>query len=305
MNLLGYASGRTRVLDEVLGESVCYSELTCAKIARHERSKPTACVNEKGLSVFICASGDIHGAMDRLYQDVFKFEAALGVGFDYVLHVGDFGIWPDPSRIDKATRRHEGAGDFPVWLKENRGVPRPTAFIKGNHEDFAWLEAQDKEVLPGLTYLRNGHTIDIRNQGGSGLRVGGVGGCYGPSDYLRRSDRLQGYAKRHYTADEIERLADASSVDIVLTHDAPAGVRFEKHRRRAGYISGAAGLDALLARVRPRVCFFGHHHARVDAEVSGVRCIGLNKVAMPGNLVAMEMEPGKRDWALLGEYIQR
>jgi hypothetical protein len=103
--------------------------------------------------VFICASGDIHGAMDRLYQDVFKFEAALGVRFDYVLHVGDFGV-PDPSRIDKATRHHDGAGDFPVWLEENRGVPRPTAFIKGNNEDFAWLDAQDTEVLPGLTYLR-------------------------------------------------------------------------------------------------------------------------------------------------------
>jgi hypothetical protein len=36
--------------------------------------------------------------MDRLYQDVFAFKASLGVRFDYVLHVGDFGIWPDPSR---------------------------------------------------------------------------------------------------------------------------------------------------------------------------------------------------------------
>jgi hypothetical protein len=115
--------------------------------------------------------------------------------------------------------------------------------------------------------MRSGATWTwISRSDPSGLRVGGVGGCYGPSDYLRRSDRLQGYAKRHYTADEIERLAVASSVDIVLTHDAPAGVRFEGHRRRAGYISEAAGLDA------------------------------------PGNLVAIEMEPGKRDWSLLGEY---
>ena len=51
------------------------------------------------------------------------------------------------------------------------------------------------------------------------------------SDYQRRSDRLQGHAKRHYTADEIERLANVGDVDIVLTHDAPAGVRFERHRR--------------------------------------------------------------------------
>gem|GEM_PF-4739150 len=47
--------------------------------------------------MLICAASDIHGAMDRLYQDVFAFRASLGVRFDYVLHVGDFG-WPDPSR---------------------------------------------------------------------------------------------------------------------------------------------------------------------------------------------------------------
>ena len=41
--------------------------------------------------MLICAAGDIHGAMDRLYQDVFAFEASLGIRFDYILHVGDFG----------------------------------------------------------------------------------------------------------------------------------------------------------------------------------------------------------------------
>jgi hypothetical protein len=86
--------------------------------------------------------------------------------------------------------------------------------------------------------------------------VAGVGGCYGPSNYGRRSDELQGYARRHYTSDEIERLANTSSVDIVLTHDAPAGVRFDQHRRGKGYASEAQGLDFLLAQVRPRVCYF-------------------------------------------------
>jgi len=33
--------------------------------------------------MLICAAGDIHGAMDRLYRDVLDFEASLGVRFDY------------------------------------------------------------------------------------------------------------------------------------------------------------------------------------------------------------------------------
>ncbi|HET6676225.1 MAG TPA: hypothetical protein VFG71_12850 [Nitrospiraceae bacterium] len=38
-------------------------------------------------------------------------------------------------------------------------------FIKGNHEDFVWLdeqlEAGRRTVLPGLTYLPSGDVIDI------------------------------------------------------------------------------------------------------------------------------------------------
>jgi hypothetical protein len=90
-------------------------------------------------------------------------------------------------------------------------------------------------------------------------------------------------------------------VDIVLTHEAPA----ERHCRGGGYVSEAVGLYVLLAQVQPRVCFFGHHHIRVDVEVSGVRCIGVNKIAPPGNLVAIDMAPGKQEWSLLGEFRQR
>jgi predicted phosphodiesterase len=255
------------------------------------------------MSVLICAAGDIHGAIERLYGDVLAFEAALSARFDWVLHVGDFGIWPDPEKIDRGTRNHGGAGDFSKWLAASRPVPRRTVFIKGNHEDFAWLDAQrNTEVLPGLVHLRNGRKIELDGARRETVCLGGIGGCYGASDYARKSTSLQGYARRHYTHDEVERLSASQGVDIVLMHDAPAGVCFQRQRHGAGYISQAAGLDVVLARARPRVCFFGHHHARVDAEVSGVSCIGLNKVGCPGNLVAAEIKPKGREWSILGEY---
>lgn len=256
--------------------------------------------------MLICAAGDIHGALDRMFEDVLAFEATLGARFEWVLHVGDFGIWPDPNRVDKATKKHDGAGDFPAWFSARRAAPRRTVFIKGNHEDFMWLDSQrNSEVLPGLFYLRNGATRELEADGEI-IRVAGVGGCYGPSDYDRPSRQLQGYAKRHYTRDEIEGLCDLGvAVDILLVHDAPAGVLFERHRRGVDWVSPAAGLDELITRVRPRVCFFGHYHRRVDAEIGGVRCIGLNLVRRPGNLVAIELDPTSRDWSIVGERPSR
>jgi hypothetical protein len=69
----------------------------------------------------------------------------------------------------------------------------------------------------------------------------------------------------------------------------------------AGWVSEAVGLDQLVAGVHPKVCFFGHHHTRVDGDVAGVRCIGLNKVMRPGNLVAIDIEP-RGEWSILGEW---
>ena len=59
--------------------------------------------------MLICAAGDIHGALDRMYEDVLAFEATLGICFEWVLHVGDFGVWPDAKHIDKATKSHDAA----------------------------------------------------------------------------------------------------------------------------------------------------------------------------------------------------
>ena len=123
--------------------------------------------------MILCAAGDIHGALDRFYQDILDFEQTLGLRFDWILHVGDFGIWPDPNRVDRATRDHEGAGDFPRWNSEKRKVPRRTVFKKGNHEDFVWLEDQpNREILPGLFYLPNGTSIELKAESEKGLLYG-------------------------------------------------------------------------------------------------------------------------------------
>lgn len=65
-------------------------------------------------------------------------------------------------------------------------------------------------------------------------------------------------------------------------------------------MSQAAGLGEPVARTRPKARFFGHHHQRVETDVSGVRCIGLNAVGRPGNLVAFRLEEGVCE--IVGEW---
>ncbi len=79
-------------------------------------------------------------------------------------------------------------------------------------------------MLPGLFYPRNGTRFEIKD-GDQTLTVGGLWGCFGPSDDERRSRHLQGYRKRHYTRDEIDALIGGRRVDVLLVHDAPNGVR--------------------------------------------------------------------------------
>jgi hypothetical protein len=247
-----------------------------------------------------CAAGDIHGALDRFYADVLAFEGALGETFDHILHVGDFGIWPDPERVDRATRAHDGPGDFPRWFAQRAAAPRPTLFIAGNHEDFDFLGSLGGDlVLPGLRYLRSGEATLLAG----GLRVAGIGGCYGPSDYELPTKKLQGGARRHYTREQVERIGGHDPIDVLLLHDAPSGTRLAKRLPSGAlqpYTSQAAGLGDAVARAQPKACFFGHHHQRVDILVSGVRCIGLNAVGRAGNLVAFTLEEGA--CAVVGEW---
>lgn len=253
--------------------------------------------------MIICVAGDVHGAVDKFYEYVLRFEQTLGENFEWVLQVGDFGVWPDPKKVDPVTDRHAGPGDFHRWLSMGSPVPRRTAFIQGNHEDFDWLAKNGVrgEILPGLVYIPNGQRFDLVS-GGHRLSVGAMGGSYAGRDYERPAAALQGRAKRHYTRDQVERLMMQGKLDILLTHEAPAGAFIEKGEFGDGYKTDVEGLDDLLLGTSPKACFSGHHHAAMQCEIAGVRCFGLNKIGEPGSLVAVRFDEDGDNWSVLGEW---
>lgn len=231
----------------------------------------------------IVAVGDVHGRLTELYERVGLVEAVCGP-VDTVIQVGDLGVFPNEDRADAATVRHGGVGEFPIWLAEKRRVPWPTVFVKGNHEDFDFLASrQDGLCLDGLFWLRNGSTMTIRTQAGDqSVQVGGLGGCWAPSKYRVPVRGLNGKARAYYVAEEVERLAK-SRADILVFHDAPAGIDFDR------YTSQAGGLGELVDQVRPRVVLFGHHHQSRTGCRSGVPYFGLNLLGRPGDVAVIEV----------------
>jgi hypothetical protein len=241
--------------------------------------------------MLICAAGDCHGQLTALYEGVERLESEVERRVDVVLQVGDLGVWPSDGKLDRATRARRGIGEFREWYRISRPVPRKTIFIAGNHEDFDFLRThQGQEILPGLTFLAWGQTIDVGGATQS-LKVGGVGGCSGPSDYEKL--QLTGRTRRHYLKRELAELANnaVGTLDVLLLHDAPAGRIVRMHSTRnpsPGLTSESQGLVELISAIRPRICLTGHLHMRSERLVAGVRTVGLNRIPHRGSLLLLD-----------------
>jgi Icc-related predicted phosphoesterase len=83
--------------------------------------------------------------------------------------------------------------------------------------------------------------------------------------------------RRHFVQAQVEALKALPDVDVLLTHEAPRPFIVQAGHRRVD--AGKAVINELLAAMRPRLHFFGHHHRYSDAVRDAVRSIGLDLVS--------------------------
>jgi hypothetical protein len=210
--------------------------------------------------------GDLHGRILPAFQLALAWQREHDVRLDGLLQVGDLGYFPDPSRLDKATRAHAKRDPLELGaqfiVEPNRdadeifgaeNVPEGMWFIPGNHEDYdALLEKQSSSDAAADFPVDYSHRVHCIRDGAvanlpGGLRVGGLWGIDDEAPLARRS------------APKIARIRQRSAtqllgeeLDVLLTHDSPRDAVFQG--------SGSNAISSVLQLTCPAFSFFGHYH---------------------------------------------
>jgi hypothetical protein len=212
--------------------------------------------------------GDLHGRILLAFRLALAWQREHGERVASLLQVGDLGFFPDPTRLDKATRRHAQRDPLELGaqlvafrsreadnLFAQPDAPDTLWHTVGNHEDFAALEALAHgagctpddfavDYYGRVRCVRDGHVVVLPD----GLRVAALWGIDDEAPNARRRIPPQACIKRRSAT----RLY-ASPFDVLLTHDSPRDAVFAD--------AGSEAIGALIRHARPKFAFFGHYHS--------------------------------------------
>ena len=174
----------------------------------------------------IFLTGDTHGSYDinKLSSKNWP-EGKMLTRNDYLIVLGDFGLIFDKD------------GESPAeayWLDWLESKPWTTLWIDGNHENFnriydlpvdEWHGGNVHYVRPNIIHLMRGEIYDI-----CGLSFLAFGGAESIDKYLRYPNEdwwEQELPSEQERANCVSNLiAHGDAVDVVLTHDGPAGAYY-------------------------------------------------------------------------------
>ncbi|WP_193343086.1 metallophosphoesterase [Pseudarthrobacter sp. AB1] len=199
--------------------------------------------------------GDWHGNQQWA---VTAIRSAARENVTTLIHVGDFGLdWPGARRGRYEQKLNRALAEHGIMM-----VVSP-----GNHDNLSRIGQLDVEEDGLITWRSN---IKVLPKGGrtviSGLRIGGLGGAYSV-DQAWRTEGKDWWPDEEPTVEQAERLVADGPVDILITHDAPAGVPVRSGLDLpADVVAGADRTRILLREVadqlKPPLLFCGHWHQR-------------------------------------------
>lgn len=167
----------------------------------------------------VAFAGDWHGNTAWALHSLRELAAA---GIDRIYHVGDFGLWPGASGAAFLRKVNHLAVELGITLD----------VTLGNHDDYdrfaqlrpdadGWLRTKH---TPAIRFAPRGHTWDDH-----GTRFASLGGA-GSIDRNLRTEGRDWWPGEAIARSDVDTLAanvaaqDWDRVDVLITHEAPAGV---------------------------------------------------------------------------------
>jgi Icc-related predicted phosphoesterase len=230
--------------------------------------------------------GDIHGRVLHLLALLLELQRK-GHAIDHVIQVGDLGAYRDEAHMDPGARRfvrdNPSELDFFRLMAPDDGLAlllrharaqlgAPVLFLRGNHEDHAWLADRLREHggreapidrFDLFHFVADGSVLDI-----DGVRLAILGGADGDP-----TGPIDGAAYATLSA------LEPGSIDVLVTHDGPHGVAVGYH----GNTQGSRRLSELVAHLQPRFHIGGHyHHLNGPHRHGATTYLGLSCLVHPG-----------------------
>lgn len=195
---------------------------------------------------------DIHTNYDVINAQIRHAEETCGQTILQVVALGDFGFFGD--------QLHD------YFRSRNNRFLRPVACIEGNHEDHGALPDLADRYADVVSYLPRATVHQLGSWRGI---------CLGGARYMDAWSTPRGC---EITAADVDACLahDPNAVDLVLSHDCPAGIGVPNTPGLEHYgTPGVPQMIRLAEHFRPRWWFFGHHHRWFDRSWEGTRYIGL------------------------------
>ncbi len=214
----------------------------------------------------VAVFADVHGRILLAFKVVARYQQETGERIDLILQCGDMGIFPDISKLDKATRRIARIDPTELGFSTHFVEPTPDVeevlsrvscqmvCVRGNHEDHEFLDQLEAEadgpVFPVDCYrkiwLMKTGIPHVVSKDDSELRVLGIGRIGRTS---AKADHSETRYIQPYERNRLSKLGSAQ-LDVLVTHDA-----------RSDFIDagrGMAEISETLDRFAPAYHFFGH-----------------------------------------------
>jgi hypothetical protein len=258
--------------------------------------------------------GDLHGRVLPAFKLAQAWSREHGIALAGLLQVGDLGYFPDPGRVDKATRRHaekdslewgvrliaQPSQEADAVFAEETG-PGALWFTPGNHEDYELLKECERDAgreadsfvvdaYGKVRCIRDGHVVELPG----GLRAGALWGIDDRAPRARERIPPLGRIRTRATT-----TLSCARFDVLLTHESPRDAILDD--------SGSEEIGAVIRCARPAFAFFGHYHGtghRVEGDF-GETCVyhlshlELRSRAEEGSVGVLTWDGGAGEFAYL------